>query len=117
MRRLTHFFSYSHDPTAIPLDRRSALESMSSKGVARKSPSVRRRRHLCAPSNRVCPERPLPLSDDWQTIEVPWFLVQPRNLPFDTRDLLGVQFQAYDWAFPASAPINFDFCVDDIELF
>src|SRR5688572_13456609 len=63
------------------------------------------------------PNFTLPLTDEWQTIEVPWFLVQPGNLPFDTRDLLGVQFQAYDWAFPASAPINFDFCVDDIELF
>lgn len=43
-------------------------------------------------------------------------LKEGETLPFDARDLLGIQFQAYDWAFPALAPIDFDFCIDDIEL-
>jgi hypothetical protein len=63
------------------------------------------------------PNAALFLTADWQTVEVPWSAVMPGNLPFDPREMLGLQFQAYDPAFPANAPIAFDFCVDDIELF
>ncbi len=63
------------------------------------------------------PSAPIALTSEWQTIEIPWFAVQPGNRPFDPRELMGIHFQAYDVLFPAQSPIDFDFCVDDIELF
>jgi hypothetical protein len=63
------------------------------------------------------PNAPLALTSEWQTIEILWPEVQPGNQFFDPRDLFGIHYQAYDVFFPAQSPINFDFCVDDIELF
>jgi hypothetical protein len=63
------------------------------------------------------PNAPLALTSEWQTFEIPWSSVQPGNQFFDPRDLFGMSYQAYVVFFPAQSPINFDFCVDDIELF
>ena len=63
------------------------------------------------------PNAPLALTSEWQTFEIYWPSVQPGNQVFDPRDLFGIHYQAYDVFFPAQSPINFDFCIDDIELF
>jgi hypothetical protein len=63
------------------------------------------------------PHFPLATSDEWQSFDVPWSALVPGFGPFEPEELLGLQFQAFGDTFPASTPIDFEICVDDIEVY
>jgi hypothetical protein len=48
---------------------------------------------------------------------VPWATLLPGFGDFEPKEMLGLHFQAFGDTFPATTPINFESCVDDIELY
>jgi hypothetical protein len=58
-----------------------------------------------------------PSTADWTTVSVAWSRLSDGVLPFSPEDVFGFQFQAYDPEFPDGPPIDFEFCVDDVELY
>lgn len=71
----------------------------------------------CLDSCDFYPHFPLALSDEWQSFDVPWTALEPGFGPFDATQLLGLQFQAFGDNFPATTAIDFQICVDDVELY
>jgi hypothetical protein len=48
---------------------------------------------------------------------VPWAALLPGADAFEPRELLGLHFQAFGDTFPATTPIDFEVCVDDVEFY
>jgi hypothetical protein len=63
------------------------------------------------------PFHQLELTADWKEFVVPWEEVEPGSVAFDPSEVLFIQFHAKDASFPPTQPIEFDFWIDDVELY
>jgi hypothetical protein len=67
----------------------------------------------CDESRENCnffPRAPVPLTDDWTEFKIPWSVIPPGDHPLKPSEALGILFEAL-------APTDFDFCIDNLELY